>query len=266
MKNLKSDDWYELKKVARTRLGPNEISGWFAASLMYSLVILGTSIFGCTQIRDLNKEFWMPIMIVATIFVIIQLIIGIFFSNMRNVYDHQKIEAVCLSITATKLSIDGYLFFFMLADENMIEKSVINIFILVALAGIILMIISTIRGIKRVKQGHFREGGDGLYDFKNSKGYISFVGVYSVVILVTILCKVINNYGNNIMKVIIVLIPLLVVQYGVSIAIPEFYLLTYCKFKYDEFIIPVPKGHKELYNRQLKVNKKSKNKKIKVKK
>ena len=59
------------------------------------------------------------------------------------------------------------------------------------------------------------------------------------------------------MNVIIFLISLLVVQYAVSLAIPEFYLLTYCKFKYDEFIIPVPKGHKELYNRQLKVNKKS---------
>ena len=55
------------------------------------------------------------------------------------------------------------------------------------------------------------------------------------------------------MNVIIFLISLLVVQYAVSLAIPEFYLLTYCKFKYDEFIIPVPKGHKELYNRQLKV-------------
>ena len=263
MKSLNIDDWHELKKVARTRLGPNEISGWFAASLMYSLVMLVLSIFGCTQIRDLNKEFWMPIMIVATIFVIIQLIIGIFFSNMRNVYDHQKIEAFCLSITATKLSIDGYLFLFILAEGRKIEKSFINIFILAALAGIILIIISTIRGIKRVKQGHFREGGNGLYDFKKSKEYISFVGVYSAVILATILCKVVNNYENNIMKVIIVLIPLLVVQYRVSIAIPEFYLLTYCKFKYDEFIIPVPKGHKELYNRQLKVNKKSKSKKIK---
>ena len=116
MKSLNIDDWYELKKVARTRLGPNEISGWFAASLMYSLVILVTSIFGCTQIRNLNKEFWMPIIIGATIFVIIQLIIGVFFSNMRNVYDHQKIEAICLSITSTKLSIDGYLFLFILAN------------------------------------------------------------------------------------------------------------------------------------------------------
>ena len=190
MKNLKSDDWYELKKVARTRLGPNEISGWFAASLIYSLVILGTSIFAIVQGAYLNKEFWKPIVIVAGVLFITQVIIGVFFSNMRNIYDHQKIEAVCLSITATKLSIDGYLFFFMLADENMIEKSVINIFILVALAGIILMIISTIRGIKRVKQGHFREGGNGLYDFKKSNGYISFVGVYSAVILATILCKI----------------------------------------------------------------------------
>ena len=48
MKSLNIDDWYELKKVARTRLRPNEISGWFAASLMYSLVILVTSIVGWT--------------------------------------------------------------------------------------------------------------------------------------------------------------------------------------------------------------------------
>lgn len=263
MNNLKSDSWYELKKVAQTRLGPNEISGWFAASLIYSLLILGASIFALVQGEYLNKEFWKPIVIVAGVLFIIQVIIGVFFSNIRNVYNHQKIEAICLSITATKLSIDGYLFFFMLADENMIEKSLINIFILAVLAGIILMIISTIRGIKRVKQGHFREGRNGLYDFKNSKGYISFLGIYSAVILATILFRTFNSYGNNIMKVTIILIPLLVVQYAVSLAIPEFYLLTYCKFKYDEFIIPVAKGHKELYNRQLKVNQKSKSKKIK---
>ena len=60
---------------------------------------------------------------------------------------------------------------------------------------------SLVRGIKRVKQGHFREGGNGLYDFKKSNGYISFVGVYSAVILATILCKVVNNYGNILYKV-----------------------------------------------------------------
>ena len=42
--------------------------------------------------------------------------VSVFYSNMRNVYDHQKIEAICLSITSTKLSIDGYLFLFILAN------------------------------------------------------------------------------------------------------------------------------------------------------
>ena len=111
MKSLNIDDWYELKKVARTRLGPNEISGWFAASLMYSLVILGTSIFALVQGAYLNKEFWKPIVIVAGVLFITQVIIGVFFSNMRNIYDHQKILTKIVYFFNRLLRYSAYLFF-----------------------------------------------------------------------------------------------------------------------------------------------------------
>lgn len=252
MKKLDINDWYVLRRVANNRLNPDSISAWFLATSLFSGLVLIIALYGLFKGVFLNKLFWTPIVIVLGVGFILQLLIFKYFSTFKNMYNKQKFQVVCLSIVGTKISIDGYLLFFMSADENMLLPSIINAAILALIGGLILIIISTIRGIHRAKNGFFREGKNGLYDFKNSKNYISFYGIYSLVIIINLIVKAVSMNGMIDYSLIIYLIILVILQYSISLAIPEFYLLTYCKFRYKEFNVAVPKKFQAAYDAEIK--------------
>lgn len=121
------------------------------------------------------------------------------------------------------------------------------------IGGLLLLIVATIRGVHRVKKGYFRKGSKGLYDFKE-KNTISFGVIYLIYPLVITAIMIYKSIESRNFGSMFLLFWAILVQYSISLALPEFYLLLYFKFKYKEFIIKMP----EKYIKRMEKKKKEK--------
>ena len=154
---------------------------------------------------------------------------------------YQKFLSLWTSIVATKLSIDSYLFLFATLETKGYTKPIAYYAYALIGVGILLLIIFTIRGFKRLKNGEFRKEGKYLYDFCKSKRNIGAIAIFPIVLIVIAFFRSIQSNGYEILSSCFFLIICVVLQYILVMAIPEFYLLTYCKFKYSEFTVDIPK-------------------------
>ncbi|NMD71536.1 hypothetical protein HHO41_14625 [Bacillus sp. DNRA2] len=116
--------------------------------------------------------------------------------------------------------------------------------IILYIGGLVYLVISTIRGVRRVQKGELRIGGKGLYDFANSKGHISIPIVFGVTMLGGSIFKILSystvSFGP-LLQLYFLLLLIVVLQYAIAFAWPEFFLFTYCKFRFESFIIPMPR-------------------------
>jgi len=109
--------------------------------------------------------------------------------------------------------------------------------------GLVYLVLSILRSIRRVQKGTFRKGGKLLYDFQTSKGHISLPFVIGATIIGGSITKALSNssvlpYGMAEMYVILSISALL--QYAIAMALPEFFLIAYCKFRFDSFLKKPP--------------------------
>ncbi|WP_041580743.1 hypothetical protein [Bacillus sp. 1NLA3E] len=233
----KEVDFYQIKSVSLGRLSPNNVSGFFWGGFVLSTV---TTIVAFAGISTEISTF-MTLMVLLSLFLwVFQFFFTLFFTMRKIAYKFQRLLSVYLSLIGFKVSIDFYQAFFGVCEVFNSPSYIKTTGTILFLGGIILLIISTMRAVRRVKQGELRKEGRGLYNFQNSKGYVSVPIIFGVTMLGGAAARFFSDMSTDITALAILFFAVLL-QYSVAMALPEFFLLTYCKFRFESFKVKMPK-------------------------
>lgn len=238
LKDLKKHDFYRLKKVALDRLSPNRISGFLFVATIYSIITAMLPIIAVV-FKGMYIPIYSSLTITNCILIIVQILMVIFYLIPFNYMKFQKSQAVMLSLFGIKMSIEAYLSFFLICVDSESPEYMITTGILALLLGLVFLILSTIRGFVRAKNGEFRREGKGLLNVSESKGYVSLPIIFGAVVLGNLILRTFSDFDINGVSfdVLFILFLCVLIQYSIAIALPEFFLLTYCKFRFGSFII-----------------------------
>lgn len=235
LKQSKENDFYILKQTATGRLSPNQMTGFFWGAFVFSAIMIAVS-YNAALSNNVSTT-WTIFIQVYVVILAIQFLFTLFYSNTKNAYMFQKLQVYLLCIVLFKISIEMYLIYFLSIDDRNAPYYMVTIGVLMLIGGILYLIISTYRGINRVKKGEFKNGGKGLYNFQQSKGYISLPIIYGVSVIGGMLARSLSG-TNGAFQIIEVLLPLLIavfLQYSIAMIWPEFFLLAYCKKRFTSF-------------------------------
>ncbi|MFZ7946302.1 MULTISPECIES: hypothetical protein [Bacillaceae] len=239
LKNSNETDFYELKSVAYGRLSPTRISSFFWVSFIISGISTLVVTVGSGSMMFIS-DAWLQFIRMDIYALLIHLFIAIFFSFTKNAYKFQKLQAILLTIFSLKMSLDFYKVYFLACEDRLAPGYMWTTGFVLIGGGLIYLVLSTLRAISRVKKGAFRKGGKLLYDFQTSKGHISLSFVIGATILGGSIIKAVSAGGNGLMEVYVLLGAFALVQYLFAMAWPEFFLIAYCKFRFDSFLKKPP--------------------------
>ena len=245
MKNCQEEDFYELKMVSTDRLSPDGISAFFIATLIYSAVFTIICVSMANKSRYITNPIWPQITRYMILLLLIQVIITLFFVGIKNSFKYQKTQAVLLNIISIKVSIEMFPFYFLACEDKHAPGYMISIGLFLLAGGFIYLIISLFRAIFKVKNGMLKKGGKYLYDFSNSKLHFSVPVIYCFTIIAGFISRNLSSSGNitaEMFGIIFILILTIFIQYGIAMAWPEFFLLAYCKFRFETFNEKTPKA------------------------
>jgi hypothetical protein len=270
LKECKDEDFYQLKSVAAGRLRPGRISSFFWATFFFSGAATSVVSLGIYSSDYALKPFWLIFANTVVVIFIIQFLVALFFSTVNNAYRFQRIQSVFLSIFALKMSLDGYAAFIIFTEADYIPSYVRPTAFILCIGGLVYLVLSTFRGMKRVQKGEFREDGRGLYNFKQSKAYVSLPIIFGATFLGGAIARTLSDSQSihgQIGSVYFILFLAVVLQYTIAFAWPEFFLVTYCKFRFESFQIPMTKREKQRLQqlRQNQTTKQTKTNKDKTK-
>ncbi|KAA0548510.1 hypothetical protein FZW96_08030 [Bacillus sp. BGMRC 2118] len=229
-----------LQQTAQARLRPDNISGWFLVTFIYSTIMLITAAFAVmtTPLFDTN---WFLVPFFAAISWLVHLVLMLVFISERVAYKLQRLQAVALCFIAGKLSIEGYMIYFLICADQDADLYMYVVGLVLLAGGFLLMIVSTIRAFRAVRRGDLREDGNGLFQY-TSRWLLSVVTAVIALIFI-------SNYVVRFLPVEVTnasfgayfgLFLFAGIQYLMAMATSEFFLLTYCKFRYHSFIVEPP--------------------------
>jgi len=235
LNQLKETDFYLLKQISTGRLRPSQMVGFFWGAFIFSGIMALVSYNAARGLLTSNP-LW-PILIKVIIgILVIQFLFTLFFTSDKNAYRYQKLQAYLLAFILFKLSIEMYLVYFLACEDRYAPTYMLTIGLLFLVGGFVFLIISTLRGIRRVKQGEFRENGKGLYNFQQSKGYVSLPIIYVASIFAGLMAKSLSSMDlSTVGEVIFPLLISVFIQYSIAIVWPEFFLLVYCKKRFQSY-------------------------------
>lgn len=233
LKDSNEADFYELNVTASGRLSPGRISNFFWATFIYSGITTLVIVVGAGSMMFV-RDAWTQFLRLDVLLLLAQFIVAIFFSFSKNTYKYQKLQAVLLNIVCLKFSLDTYKAFFLMCEDRLAPGYMWTTGFVLIGGGLVYLVLSILRGIRRVQKDTFRKGGKLLYDFQTSKGHISLPFVIGATIIGGSITKALSNssvlpYGMPEMYVILSVSALL--QYAIAMALPEFFLIAYCKFR-----------------------------------
>jgi hypothetical protein len=267
LKECKEEDFYQIESVAIGRLRPDRITSFF-----WAVFILNGFMTSVVAVAIYGSDYALkPVMFVfantVIVLFIIQFLVALFFSKVKNAYRFQRVQSVFLSIFALKMSLDMYAAFIIFSDADYIPDYLRPTAFILCMGGLIYLVLSTFRGMKRVQKGEFRKGGRGLYNFKESKGYVSLPIIFGATFLGGAIARTLSDSQSilgQIGSVYFFLFLCVVLQYTIAFAWPEFFLVTHCKFRFESFQVTMTKRMKEklrqLSENQSKQTKTNKNK------
>ncbi|WP_147533656.1 hypothetical protein [Bacillus marasmi] len=245
LKKYNEDDFYEIESVSSGRLRPDNLSGFFWSTFIISGVMTAIFIFGAGKsIQASTQPIWQTLVNISKIFLAIQLIVALFFSFQKNCYKFQRVQSIFLSIFSIKLSLDMYPIFFLSSVDRSAPSYMIHAAVYLLIGGLIYLIYSTIRAINKLAKGKFRKDGEGLNNFAKSKGHVSLPIVFGVTMISGTIVRTISDssvYFAPFLELFFFLFIAVALQYTIAFAWPEFFLFTYCKFRFESFIIPMPR-------------------------
>lgn len=247
MKNLKEEDFYELKCVAEDRMRPDAIPPFLWAASILSL--LPSSFLMVIAIKN-NGALWWCLAVLNILFFVVQFLNACFFSSLKRCFRFQKYAAIATCISAFVVSIDFYFIFYCISVFEVNDKIMTIAGILLMIGGFVFLIASTIRAIKRVEKGALRKGGKLLYDFQQRKGKVNFPLIYAATVWGGVIARAFSNKdGNDMFSVVFSMTISALIQYAMALALPEFFLMVYCKFRFDSFIVEMPPNVIEYINK-----------------
>ncbi|MFL0250739.1 hypothetical protein ACJDT4_09935 [Clostridium neuense] len=263
LKKYSESDFYELRMVSVDRLSPDGIAAFFITSFAVSAIFTLVCVCGLYKNKNITNPIWHPIINAMLMLLLIQAIIAFLYGGTKKSFKHQKFQAVWLNIVSIKMSIDMYPCYFLACEDKHAPSYMFDIGLLFLLGGFVYLILSTIRGIFRVRKGMFRKGGRYLYDFSNSKLHFSAPLIYGIILIVGNLSRNLSassDENSQIFGLVILLICSAFIQYAIAMAWPEFFLLAYCKFRFKSFIEEIPKAwleelKEDHINKNLRLNK-----------
>ncbi|WP_079506462.1 hypothetical protein [Mesobacillus jeotgali] len=240
---IKEDDLYEIKRAGYDRLRPDRAPLFLWGTIVFGGAVLVVALFGVIQADLQVNPLLLTAVRIATIILGAQILLTILFSITPISYALQKMQLIFATIVAFKFSLDTYLFFFVAADTENLPSYIFTTAFILMTSGLVLLIITIIRAFKRVKQGELRKDGEGLYNFKQTKNVLIGPGIFGLVMIAGSLARSISNMEGNI-GMYFILFLCITLQYSIAIALPEFILLIYGKFKFESFIVPQRSQHR----------------------
>ncbi|WLR42815.1 hypothetical protein LC087_00800 [Bacillus carboniphilus] len=244
LKQCQEEDFYQLKSVARSRLNPIRASSFLWVVSFFSGVMTSVIAFAVYGADYPISNFWNNFANISIIVLALQFSIALFYSKQTISFRFQNTQSIFVSLFAIKMSLDMYLAITVFSQNDFIPNYFIPTAIVLCIGGLILMVISTIRGIKRVQQGQFRQGGKGLYNLSESKTYVSLPIIFGVTMMGGAIARTLSDSASLLAQsasVYFTLLLAVILQYTIAFAIPEFFLVTYGKFRFESFYVPMPK-------------------------
>lgn len=244
-KQIKEEDLYQIKMTALDRLSPDGISVFFWGAFIFSAVILGFSFQALTS-PYLADGIWQGITGVLVIFLIIQALGTLFYSSEKRAFKFQKVQVLFLLFVSFKMSLEMYLPFFLLHQDRMAPAYIQTIGLAIMAGGLVILVISVIRGFSHVRKGYLKRNGKGLYSFSTSKNYLGLPFLFGLSLFGGLFAKTAADLPDifSIWEVFFALFLSFVIQYAIALAWPEFLLLAYSKFKFNSFLPRVPNRKK----------------------
>lgn len=233
---IKEDDLYKIKMAGYDRLRPDRAPLFLWGTIVFGGAMLVVALFGVIQADLQVNPLLLTAVKVATVILGAQILLTILFSITPISYALQKLQLIFATFVAFKFSLDTYLFFFVAADTENVPPYIFNTAFILMASGLVLLIIMTFRAFKRVKQGELRKEGEGLYNFKETKNILIGPGVFGLVMIAGSLSRAVSNMDGSI-GMFFILFLCITLQYSIAIALPEFILLIYGKFKFKSFVI-----------------------------
>jgi hypothetical protein len=253
LKKCVEEDFYQIKAVAAGLLRPDRISGFFWITFIFSGIITGIVTLGIYGSGSyVTNPFWVAAVNISIVLLIIQFLVTLFYTNEIMAYRFQKIQSVISSFISLKSSIETYTVFLMFSEARYAPDYLQSTAFILCIGGLICLVFSTFRGMKRVQKGEFRKGGRGLYNFNQPKAYVSLPIIFGVIFMfgsMETLSASSSTFGQIAFLYVFLLFCVLL-QYAVAFVWPEFFLLTYCKFRFESFQIPMTKRMKEKLKQQ----------------
>lgn len=241
LKKCEQKDFKQIYYIGDDRLSPDGMGVFLLASSIYMAIALGI---------PLAEIYYYKSYILFTfglIYMVLQGIFVAFFISPYNDYKYQKLESIVVSIVATNFSMAGYAgVLIQIKNERLYQftNPVLTFFII----GILITIIATLRAFKRVEKGYLRKNGPGIYNFQKKyegKGVniAIIIGAVAISRMITKTFKG-SNY-NDVINFWIFIIVIIIIQYAMALALPEIYIITYCKFRFSLFIYDAPEFAQE---------------------
>jgi hypothetical protein len=243
LKNLKEADFEELYWIARDRLHPGAISVWFIVTLVMSGIPALQYRLVYSEMGPAMGQGWILLKDVLVTLFLIQLSMALIFLIPYVMYHFQRLQAVWLNFVAIKVSVDFYgTLLLMYVDGQVPIGTIYYVFFIIG-AGFLFFILMTLRGIRRAKNGELRSGGKLLYDFQNKPLPKGIAIVLAVIIIGGPIIAHLIGYGPYLYGTVLMAI----VQFGIGVGYPEFFLLMYCKFRFPGFIIEPEKRERQKF-------------------
>ncbi|THF73926.1 hypothetical protein [Cohnella fermenti] len=236
MPQLREEDVVRLLSIAKNRLHPEAVVPFFWGVFFYEALMFLIPSIGIYKNPDAPP--WTGFANVCVAMVVIQFLIALLFSFKSIIYRFQKVQFVLLGVVGFIMSLAMYPAFFVacaIIDEP-VDLVLTGAAILCC--GLLLLAWSTRHAIRRLRNGQFREGGRLLYNFQKPQGSVNKPLIYGMALFGGILARNVVVYGISEAYIPLALGTL--IQYCMSLALPEFLLVAYCKFKFDDFILSRP--------------------------
>lgn len=237
LKKYNDEYFEELNVVAQNRLSPVNLSLFIWVSLFMNGLVVGISVLGFGDLVMYRYSFLPVLVKILVVTLIIHLIIAIFYTFDKNAFRYQRLQIIVASISAYTLSICFYFFFLVNYIYSFAPEYVLSTALILFIGGIIFLGLSTIRAIRRVRQGAFKKNGPGLFNYKKSKSYISLPIIFVFTMFGGVVARATGDISFD-SELYIILLLSVFLQYAMALALPEFFLIAYCKFRFKSFIVP----------------------------
>lgn len=237
-------DFLKLKEVSTERLLPSNISVGLIGALFLSAAINGVLLYAVLYSSYINNPIWDFVLPICISLFIIQSIITLFFFNQKRAFAYQNFQSIFVCIVTFKVSVEGYIVYFAILEDRF-APSYFGLFAIIFLvSGLMFLILSILRAVKRVRDGHFRKGQKGLLDFKDSKSYVSLPIIFGATITGGAFMRMLSNSYHplsSMLEIYFILSLMALLQFAIAVAWPEFFLLAYCKHRFKTFKANPPK-------------------------